>query len=151
TYVVAIHSSGTNGLQALDSGGGYLDGTNSGTPGHDFTATFSVSAAAAADDVLLVTATADGPGLALSAPGNTQVGGGYPVHLDDYSGSVTAVQATLSYNPGLLSLTPTSTATFSVTVTTPGTAVLHYSGPALAAGTQTPLGFVSANVPSGTA
>ena len=149
-YVVHITSSGANGLQALNSGGGYLDGTNSGTPGHDYTATFTVGAGATGGDVLWVPATADGPGQALSAPGMNQVGGGYPVYLSDQTGKVTSIQATLTYNPALLSVTPTSTATFSVTVPAAGTAVLHYSGPALAAGLQTPIGFITATVPAGT-
>jgi uncharacterized repeat protein (TIGR03803 family) len=150
TYVVRISSSGPNGLQALNSGGGYLDGTGAGTPGHDFTATFTVGAAAANDDVLWIPATADGPGQPLSAPGMNQLGGGYPVYLSDQTDKVTSVQATLTYNPALLTVTPTSTATFSVTVPTAGTAVLHYSGPALATGLQTPIGFITATVPAGT-
>jgi autotransporter-associated beta strand protein len=150
TYVVTIHSSGANGLQAFYSTGGYLDGTNSGSPGHDFTATFTVGAGAAGDDVVWVPATADGPGQPLSAPGMNRVGGGYPVYLSDQTGKVTSVQATLTYNPALLTVTPSSTATFSVTVPTAGTAVLHYSGPALATGLQTAIGSITATVPSGT-
>jgi hypothetical protein len=150
TYVVDIHSSGANGLQALYSGGGYLDGTRAGTPGHDFTATFTVGAGAAHDDVLWVPATADGPGEALSAPGKNQAGGGYPVYLSDQTGMVTSVQATLTYNPALLTVTTTSTATFNVMVPTPGTAVLTYSGPAMATGQEIPLGYLIANVPAGT-
>lgn len=150
TYVAHITSSGINGLQALDSGGGYLDGTGAGTPGHDFTATFTVNAAALGEDVLWVPPTADGPGQALNAPGMNQVGGGYPVYLDDITGKVTSVHAALTYNPALLAVTPSSTATFTVTVPTPGTAFLTYSGPALAAGVQTPIGFITATVPAGT-
>jgi hypothetical protein len=150
TYVVRVTSSGANGLQALNSGGGYLDGTNAGTPGHDYTATFTVGAKAAGDAVLWVPATADGPGEVLVAPGKNQAGGGYPVYLDS-TGSATSVHATLSYNPSLLTVTATSTATFTVTVPTAGTAMLSYSGPALAAGVQTAIGFLTATVPSGTA
>jgi uncharacterized repeat protein (TIGR03803 family) len=151
SYLVHISGSGGNGLQALNAGGGYLDGTNAGTPGHDYTATFTVGAAAAGDDVLWVPATAEGPGQALTAPGMNQIGGGYPVYLDDRGGQVTDVQATLTYNPSLLTVTPTSTATFTVTVPSAGTALVHYHGPALAAGTQTPIGFLTAKVPAGTA
>jgi Putative Ig domain len=150
TYVVDITSSGANGLQALYRGGGYLDGTNSGTPGNDFTTTFTVGAAVADDDVVWLPATADGPGQALSAPGMNQLGGGYPVYLNDNSGSVTDVQATLTYNPALLAVTPSSTATFTVTVPSPGRAVLHYSGLAVSAGNKTAIGFLTAMVPAGT-
>jgi uncharacterized repeat protein (TIGR03803 family) len=149
-YVVHITSSGLNGLQARNSGGGYLDGSHAGTPGHDFSATFTVGAAAAGDDVLWVPATADGPGQALSAPGMNKVGGGYPLYLDDQTGQVTDAQTTLTYNPALLTVIPSSTATFTVTVPSSGTALLHYHGPALAAGTQTAIGFLTATVPAGT-
>jgi hypothetical protein len=150
TYVVHISGSGLNGLQAASAGGGFLDGTNSGTPGHDFTATFTVGAAAAGDAVLWLPATTDGPGQGLSAPGANRSGGGYPVYLKS-TGGVTTVQATLNYNPALLTVTPTSTAIFAVTVPTPGIAVIHYNGPALAAGAQTGIGFLTAAVPGGTA
>jgi hypothetical protein len=153
TYTVDITSSAaTDGLQALNAGGGFLDGTNSGTAGHDFTTTFTIDAAASGDDVLWLPATADGPGQPLEAPGNNQVGGGYPLYLDTalFSPLVTDVQATLSYNPALLTVTPTSTPTFTVTVPTPGTATLHYHGVGLN-GMQVNLGAITATVPGGTA
>jgi hypothetical protein len=153
SYTVTITSSAAhNGLQALNAGGGFLDGTNSGTPGHDFTTTFTINAAAAGDDVLWTPATADGPGQALVAPGNNQAGGGYPIYLDaaPLSPLVTDVQATLSYNPALLTVTSTSTATFSAMVTTPGTVLLHYNGVGLN-GMQVVLGTLTATVPLGMA
>jgi hypothetical protein len=150
TYVAHIISSGADGLRALNSSGGYLDGTNSGTTGNDFTATFTVGAAVAGEDVVWLPATADGPGQPLSAPGKNQSGGGYPVYLDDTSGTVTDVQATLTYNPALLTVTPTSTQSFTVMVPSAGTAVLHYDGAALPAGTQTIIGMLTAMVPPGT-
>jgi hypothetical protein len=79
-----------------------------------------------------------------------QLGGGYPVYLSDHTGQVTDVQTTLTYNPALLTVTPSSTANFTVTVPTAGTAVIHYSGPALAKGTQTVIGLLNATVPPGT-
>jgi hypothetical protein len=151
TYTVDVRSSGATGFQALGSGGGYLDGHGTGVPGSgDFTATFTVSAAA--DDVVWLPATADGPGQPLEAPGNNQIGGGYPVNLNtaSFSAPVTDVQATLSYNPALLTVTPTSTTTFTVTVPTVGTAQVHYHGVGLN-GTQVALGVLTATVPSGTA
>jgi hypothetical protein len=72
-----------------------------------------------------------------------------PIYLDDRSGTVTDVQAALMYNPSLLTVTPTSTATFTVSVPSPGTAILHYSGPALPPGIQTAIGFLTATVPAG--
>ncbi len=150
TYMVDITSAAaTNGFQALNPGGGFLDGTNSGTPGHDFTTTFSV--AAASKVVVWIPDTTDGPGQPLEAPGKNQTGGGYPVYLDAPTATVTDVEITLSYNPALLTISSVSGAGFSLLDLTPGQAVLQYSGPALRAGTQTPIGFVNAMVPSGTA
>ena len=63
-----------------------------GTAGSGNYANTFVVAAAAGQDVLWVPATADGPGQALVAPGKNQVGGGYPVYLDDLTGTVTGVQ-----------------------------------------------------------
>jgi autotransporter-associated beta strand protein len=149
-YTVRISSSGLNGLQALDAGGGYLDGTNAGTPGHDYTTSFTISASGS--DALWIPATADGPGQALSAPGANRAGGGYPVYLSDSSGAVTSVQLTLNYNPALLSVTGVSGTGFTLLGgSTPGQALLQYSGPALSAGNQTPVGYLQATVPSGTA
>jgi Putative Ig domain len=153
-YTAIIRSSAaTDGFQALASGGGYLDGLGSGMPGSgDFTATFTVNAAAAHDDIVWIPPTADGPGLPLNAPGKNQVGGGYPIYLSDSTGTVTDVQVTLNYNPALLTVTGVSGSGFSLLASsTPGQAVLQYSGPALPTGVQTVIGFVQATVPSGTA
>ncbi len=152
TYVADVHSSAaTDGFQALNAGGGFLDGLGTGIAGSgDYTATFTVNVAAAHDDVLWVPATADGPGLALNAAGKNQLNPGYPIYLDAAAANVTSVQATLSYNPTYLTVTPTSTATFTVSVPTSGTALVTYSGPALLVGSQTPVGFLSATVPAGT-
>jgi len=116
------------------------------------TATFTINAAASGDEVLWIPATADGPGQALNAPGNNQVGGGYPISLNDTTGAVTNVQVTLNYNPALLIVTGVTGAHFTLLgSSTLGHAVLQYSGPALAAGSQMPIGFVTATVPAGTA
>src|SRR5262249_22515784 len=134
TYVARVRSSGPTGLQALNTGGGFLDGLGSGTPGSgDFTATFTISAAAAKDDVLWVPPTANGPGQALAAPGQNQVGGGYPVYLDDSTGTISSVQVTLNYNSTLLNVTGATGPGFSLLPgSTAGHAMLQYSGPALA-------------------
>jgi hypothetical protein len=151
TYTAIIRSSAaTNGFQALSSGGGFLDGRGTGTPGSgDYTASFTVHTAGA--DVLWVPATADGPGQALNAPGNNQLGSGYPIYLNDTTGQVTRVQVTVDYNPALLTVTDVSGAGFTLLgASTPGHAVLQYSGPALPAGSQVPVGYLIARVPGGT-
>jgi hypothetical protein len=152
-YTVIVHSSAaSDGIQALNAGGGFLDGLESGTSGSgDYTQAFSVNTTAAQEDVLWVPAVADGPGQPLNGPGMNRLGGGYPVYLDDNTGLVTDVQLTLQYNPALLTVTPSSTDNFTVTVPTPGQAVLHYSGPALVPSLENPIGYITARVPSGTA
>jgi Putative Ig domain/Cohesin domain len=160
-YVVDVSSSAaTNGFQALNSGGGFLDGKGTGTPGSgDFTATFTVKAAAAHDDVIWVPPTADGPLQNLNAPGNNQVGGGYPIYIDDTTGTVTSVQVTINYNTSMLTVTgatsnsalPGSSFTL-LGSSTPGHAVLQYTGSTTNAthlmGGQVALGFLTASVPN---
>jgi hypothetical protein len=149
TYTVDV---ARTGFQALNSGGGFLDGLWTGTPGSgDFTTTFTVAAAAEGDDVLWVPATADGPGQPLSAPGMNQVGGGYPLYLTDTTGAVTNVRLTFNYSPALLTVTDVTGAHLSVLATTPGQVELEYNGPDLPMGSQTPIGFLTATVPAGTA
>jgi hypothetical protein len=152
-YTVIVRSgAATDGFQAANSGGGFLDGLGTGTPGSgDFTASFTVNAAAMHDDVLWVPATADGPGQALSAPGMNRTGGGYPIYLNDRTGNVTSAQVTLTYDPTLLNVTGVSGPGFTLqSSSTPGHAVLQYSGAALPAGMQKPIGFLTATVPGGT-
>ena len=149
-----INGASTNtGFQAANSGGGFLDGLGSGSAGSgDFTATFTVNAAAMHEDVLWAPDTADGPGQTLNAPGMNQIGGGYPIYLNDSTGNVTDAQVTLNYDPTLLHVSGVTGAGFSLlNSSTPGHAVLQYSGPALPAGPPHPIGFITATVPSGTA
>jgi O-glycosyl hydrolase len=153
TYTVVLHSSAaTTGLQAASSGGGFLDGLGTGAAGSgDFVTTFVVNAAATGADILWVPDTADGPGQALNAPGQNRAGGGYPIYLLDHTAGVTQVQVTLNYNPALLTVTGVTGAGFTLlAASAPGQAVLQYSGPALPAGSQTPIGFLIASVPGGT-
>jgi glycosidase len=152
TYTVVVHSSAaSDGFQALNSGGGFLDGQGTGVAGSgDYVATFTVNATN--EDVVWLPATADGPGQALSAPGANQVGGGYPIYLSDKTGAVTDVQVTVNYDSTLCTVTGVSGANFTLLASsTPGQAVLEYSGPALPAGKATPIGYVLASVPGGTA
>src|SRR5262249_53542625 len=101
-------------------------------------------------DVLWVPATADGPGQTLIAPGNNQIGGGYPLYLSDSTGQVKNVLVTVNYDPALLTLTGVKGTGFSLLPpSSPGQAVLQYSGPALPAGQQTPVGYLLASVPTG--
>jgi hypothetical protein len=161
TYTVRIGGlSSDDGLQAINAGGGFLDGTNSGTPGHDFTTTFTVNTNSSGADILWVPATSDGPKQALVAPGNNITGGGYPVYLDDSTGVVTSVNLTLNYNSSMLTLDatpvssnpslPGSTFTLDTVHSTAGHAVLIYTGTlgdaASLVGTNMPLGFINAHV-----
>ena len=143
-YTVIVRASG---FQALNSGGGFLDGLGTGTAGSgDYTTTFY---GPTGEDVLWVPATADGPGQALSAPGQNQAGGGFPIYLDS-PGGVDVAYATLYFDPNLLTVTGVRGANFSMLKScTPGQAVVQYNGPALPAGSQTPIGYILATVPSG--
>jgi uncharacterized repeat protein (TIGR03803 family) len=152
SYSAVVHgSAATNGFQALLAGGGFLDGLGTGTAGSgDFVASFTVHTAG--QDIVWIPATANGPGQPLAAPGMNQAGGGYPVYLDDSTGTVTYVQVTLSYNPSLLSVTGVAGVGLTLLGTsTPGQAVLSYTGPALSAGSQTLIGYLLATVPGGSA
>jgi hypothetical protein len=63
---------------------------------------------------------------------------------------VSDVQLTFNYNPAVLTVTGVTGAGFSLLASsTPGQAVLHYSGPSLPKGTQTPIGYLTATVPGG--
>jgi hypothetical protein len=161
TYTVVVHGTAAgNGFQARYSGGGFLDGTDSGTPGNDYTNTFAVNAAAAKDDVVWVPATADGPLQTLQAPGNNQVGGGYPIYLDDSTGQVSSVNVTFNYDPRLLSITgavsnsnlPGSSFTLNTALSSPGHAVLTYADSGANAanlrGGGVALGYLTASVPN---
>jgi hypothetical protein len=161
TYTVRITSSAANnGLQAINAGGGFLDGTNSGTPGHDFTTTFTVATGGASAEALWIPATANGPKQTLQAPGNNISGGGYPVYINDSTGTVTSVTVTFNYNPTMLTIgsvssnsnIPGTSFTLNTGLSTPGHAVLNFTGtPATAAsltGGNVPLGFINATVPN---
>jgi uncharacterized repeat protein (TIGR03803 family) len=149
TYRVVLHS---DSFQANNSGGGSLDGLGTGVAGSgDFTKTFTISQAQASEDAVWAPATADGPGQALSAPGKNQADGGYPIYLDDSSGTVTSVQVGISYDPKLLHITGVAGSNFSVLYTEPGSIIVAYNGPPLPAGSHTPIGYLIATVPAGTA
>jgi hypothetical protein len=164
TYTVVLTSTAAaNGFQAINSGGGFLDGKHNGTAGSgNYTATFTVNAKAAGDDVLWVPATADGPGQPLVAPGMNQTGGGYPLYIEDSTGTVTSVRVTVNYDPTLLSVTgatangslPGSTFTLNTALSSTGKAVFDYGDSGANSGKlktgQVALGFITAAVPAGT-
>jgi hypothetical protein len=167
TYTVDITSNGANGLQALNPGGGFLDGLGTSTPGSgDYIGHFTVSTGGSSAEALWIPATADGPKQTLQAPGNN-LGGlgftGYPVYLNDSTGKVTSVTVTFNYNPTMLTVTgasnnsnlPGSSFTLDTVHSTPGHAVLVYadSGANAAAlkGGSVPLGFINATVPNSSA
>jgi hypothetical protein len=150
-YVVTVHATAaTDGIQAQGTGGGYLDGLHTGAAGSgDYTSTFGVDSGFN-QDMVWVPATVDGPGQMLSAPGMNRAGGGYPIYLSDRSGIVTSVQATLEFDPTLLYVTGVTGPNFSLRRLSPGNVVLQYNGPALPAGSQTLVGFITAVVSGGT-
>jgi len=138
-YTVTVYgaSAGATGFQALNAGGGYLDGLMSGNAGSgNWTTTFTVGAGAANDEVVWLPATATGPGLPLEAPGYSLSGGGEPIYLYDPSstpgqtGDVTSVTGTLTYNPSYLTVTSGMGGPYlTIHVTSPGVATFAYSGP----------------------
>jgi hypothetical protein len=158
TYTVIVHGGAAgNGFQALNPGGGFLDGLGTGSPGSgDFTTKFTVNTTTANTDVAWVPAVAQGPGQALNAPGMSRAGGGYPIFLTDGRG-VTSVTVTVNYTPALLSLTGVTGPGFTLLgSSTPGHAVLQYSGPPLAPAPSlheipVTLDFLTATAPGGTA
>jgi Bacterial pre-peptidase C-terminal domain/Bacterial Ig-like domain len=162
-YTVIVRGTAANdGFQALNSGGGFLDGLATGSAsGSDFKATFTVNAAAAKDDVVWVPATADGPGQPLKAPGFNQVAGGFPVYLNDSTGKVTHITLNLTYDPTLLNVTGVSSnsalsgSMFQLLAgSTAGNLFIEFNGTSAGAagltGGQVPLGFINGTVPAGT-
>jgi hypothetical protein len=154
TYTVIVRATAVDsGFQALNPGGGFLDGLGTCVGGSgDFTATFQVQAAALKQNIVWVPDVAAGPGQMLVAPGAGQAGNGFPIYLDSATAVVNNVQVTLNYDPTLITITGVSGAHFSLqSSSTPGHAVLRFSGATLPAGTKTIIGYVLAQVPSGTA
>jgi hypothetical protein len=136
SYSVRLRSA-ANGFK--DTSGGLLDGNSDGTPGDDYTTTFSV--APAGTRIVSIPDFARGPGQAVNIPAD---GSGIPITLSDGTG-VTSLVLTLRYDPTLLNITgaaPGSAAPAGATVDVggpPGQLTLTYSAP-------TPLGGLG-NVP----
>jgi ELWxxDGT repeat protein len=146
TYTVVLRSA-ANGFRT--PGGALLDGNGDGTPGDNYTTTFSV--APFAGIVVSVPDFLVGPGQPVNVPASST---GLPLRLSDGAG-VTSVSLTLLYNPALLNLTGAvvstglpAGATVSLSTPAPGTAMLTFSSPTpLSAG---PIDFIklTAAVPS---
>ena len=133
TYTVTLRSA-ANGLR--DTAGGLLDGDGDGTPGGNFTATFTV--AASTTRTVSVPDFARGPGQPVDLPATTP---GLPIRLSDGNG-VTSARLVLAYDPRLLTITAAAVgstlpagASVALDVSAPGQAVLTLTSPtALAAG-----------------
>ena len=104
TYTVRLRSA-VNGFH--DARGVLLDGNGDGTPGDDFTFTFTVDPPAPATVVVGIPDFARGPGQPVDVPagtGSTPANNDLPLRLSDGSG-VTSVSLTLRYDPALLHIT----------------------------------------------
>jgi endonuclease/exonuclease/phosphatase family metal-dependent hydrolase len=136
TYSVVVRSA-ANGLVSL--GGTLLDGNGDGTPGDNYTSSFTVSSSSA--PVVSIPDFTRGDGQPVNVPAT---GSGLPLTISNGSG-VTAVTLDLAYNPALLSITGAAVgagvpagASVTLTTPTPGVAQLVFSSP-----TALPAGAVS--------
>jgi hypothetical protein len=128
TYTVTLRSA-ADGFTTPT--GVLLDGNGDGTPGDDYSTSFSVAAPAAAAVVISAPDFARGAGQAVDLSA-----GGLPLYLSD-GGNVTSLSLTVLYDPALLQLTGAvpgadvpAGATVNLDTSTSGRAVLHFSNPA---------------------
>src|SRR5581483_5849831 len=136
TYTVTLRSA-ASGFKVLVTGE-LLDGNADGTPGDNYTTTFTVASSAV---VVSIPDFARGPGQSVDLPAG--VGTGILLHLSDGVG-VDSVDLKLLYDPALLSITDAQALTpgssVVINLSTPGRAVLGFISPtALPAG---PVDFV---------
>ena len=94
TYTLTLRSA-ANGF--VDASGNLLAGN--GSPGHNYTTTFTVAPSSAV--VVAIPDFARGPGQAVNVPAT---GSGLPLTISDGTG-VTSISLTLTYNPSLLTIT----------------------------------------------
>jgi hypothetical protein len=99
TYTVTLVS-GSNAFR--DTAGNVLDGNGDGTPGDDFTATFTVPQAAPGSVTVSLPDFARGFGQPVNLPAN-DLAAGIPLQLSNGLG-VSRVQLTLAYDPSLLDI-----------------------------------------------
>ena len=134
TYTVTFRSA-ANGF--VDLSGNLLDGNADGTPGDNYTTTFTVAPSSARVLALPDFARGPGQGVVIPASGGT----GLPLTISDGTG-VTSISLSITYNPSLLSITGADLGTSapagsSVTIntSTPGLAIVTFTSPtALPAG-----------------
>ncbi len=147
TYTVTLVS-GASGIK--DSSGVELDGTDSGIPGNNYVATFTVAATPSV--VLSIPDFARGPNSAANIllPNNT--GSGIPITLAAHA-NLTDVTFNLTYNPALLNISGTlnsQSGTFTLLSNSGGVAsfAFHCGTPLNGAVT---LGYILAQVPNSAA
>ena len=97
TYTITFRSA-ANGF--TDTSGGLLDGNGDGTPGDNYTTTFTVAPSTAR--VLALPDFARGPGQPVVVP--AMGGTGLPLTISDGTG-VTSISLSITYNTSLLSIT----------------------------------------------
>ena len=148
TYTVTFLSSANNGF--VDTTGGLLAGdTNGVVPGTNYTMTFTVTAATAAEPTLFVADFARGPNTTstIKVPNNT--GTGIPLTLTNAT-AVTSVTFTMSYDPTLLNITGVAGANLTLVSNTGGLATFSYTNATAQNGTVI-LGQILADVPNSAA
>ena len=136
TYTLTLRSA-ANGF--VDTFGGLLDGNKDGTPGDNYTTTFTVAPSSAR--VVAIPDFARGPGQPVNVPATAA---GLPLTISDGTG-VTRIALTIAYDPTLLAITGASLgadapagASVTVNTSTPGRAILTFTSPtALTAGLDT--------------
>lgn len=167
TYTVVLRSA-ANGIKSLDDGE-LLDGetnaslpSGNGTPGGNFTTSFTVSANS--NLVVSIPDFARGPSQAAQAPASgagATLPAGLPIQLSNASG-VTSMTVTLEYDPALLNITDVELgedapdgSQVEVNLTTPGTVTFAFFSldpmPAGAASVVELIGNVPANAAYGRA
>lgn len=110
-----------------DTAGMLLDGDGDGTPGDDYTGTFTVAAPPIAPRQIQIPDFVRGPGQDVNVPANAT--SGIPITISDGS-NVRAVDLRVAYDPELLEITgataPAGGTVVLNTTTTPGVAILVY-------------------------
>jgi hypothetical protein len=147
SYTVTLRSA-ADGFK--DADGNLLDGNGDGTPGDNYTSTFTVAPSSAI--VVSVPDFLRGPGQAVNVPATAT---GLPLHLSEANG-ITLVHLTLLYDPTLLVITAAAvapglpaSATVTLNTATPGQAVVNFTSPTpLAAGARDVV-LLTASVPNG--
>ncbi len=147
SYTVTLVS-GASGIK--DPSGVELDGTNSGIPGNNYVATFTVAATPSV--VLRIPDFARGPDSAANILLPNATGSGVPITLSG-AANLTAATFMLTYNPALLNISGTlngPSGTFTLLSNTGGVASFDFQSGTPLSGTIT-LGYLLAQVPNSAA